>query len=501
MFKRIGCLFLSLCLLAAPVFARAEENVKTYVMAGFDGTNTYRTWDTNLFFQRMEQMTGVHFTFSQYQDSETWTQKKALMSAQDADLPDVLFKADLSGNEAASLFKRGVLIDLKPLLEENCPNLWKLLTDNPEYEDQIALPTGEIVSLPYITSAPVQNCMWINVKWLETLKLDKPTDLESLMNVLTAFKTKDPNQNGKQDEVPLAFLGAFDLKFLAHAFGLVANDYNVYAKDGQVHFMPLDANFREFVQWCRDMYTSGLLDRDGFTTSDSLRTVSDAKQAQTYGIVLTTAVTNIMPVDWSSNYEIVMPLSYNGAQVYRSFAGNLFRGTFAITSACDDPAAMLRWVDTLYGEEGSKLATVGVENVDYVVDGDGTWRLTDGTKNNSYFSSETLILSGSTPPGASADEFQTKYGDASIANLSRQLIELNKIAKRPFPYYDLTIDQIDQITPLQNEIGCYVDMQIARWVLGEEEISDESFSTFEKTLKEKGLDAFLAFWQDVLNKL
>ena len=79
--------------------------------------------------------------------------------------------------------------------------------------------------------------------------------------------------------------------------------------------------------------------------------------------------------------------------------------------------------------------------------------------------------------------------------------EANALSRRPFPYYHLTRAQEEQITPLQNKIGYYVDMQIARWVLGEEEISDASFAAFESTLDEMGLPAFLAFWQEVLESL
>lgn len=503
MLKRTFCMLLVLCVLFVNVssFAQEEtaESQKTYVMAGFDGSKTYRTWSSNLFFQRMQEKTGISFVFSQYDTSEAWTLKKAQFSADDADLPDVLFKADLTSSEAASLYQRGVLIDLKPLLQDNCPNLMKVFEEHPEYMDQLSLKTGEIVTLPYITLAPVQNCMWINKTWLNTLKLSAPTDTESLENVLRAFKTKDPNKNGKNDEIPLAFLGAFDLKFLAHAFGLTCNDYNVFEKDGKACFMPLEQNFRPFIRWCADMYASGLFDIDGFTTSDQLRSVTDSNAAQTYGIVLTTSITNIMPSQWVADYELLMPLSYDGRQVYRSFSGNLLRGTFAVTSKCSDPAAMLRWVDELYGEDGARLESIGMENVDYVIDGDGTWRLTDSAKNNNYFTSESLIVSGSTPPGISTDEFQTHYGDASVSVLSAQMLVMNGIVKRPFPYYDLTTEQIDYITPLQNDIGYYVDMQIARWVLGEEEISDESFLTFEQTLKDKGIDDFMAFWQAILD--
>ena len=46
-----------------------------------------------------------------------------------------------------------------------------------------------------------------------------------------------------------------------------------------------------------------------------------------------------------------------------------------------------------------------------------------------------------------------------------------------------------------------MDEQLARWVLGEEEISNESFAEFERQLNEMGLESFMTFWQDVLDNL
>ena len=493
-----------LCLLVIACFAPASAEESTaaadFVLAGFDGENTYRTWNTNLFFQRMEEKTGVKFSFLQYESAEKWSQAKAAMTAGDETLPDVLFKASLTSLETETLLNKGVLLDLKPLLEANCPNLVKLLNEHPEYWAQITDDSGRIGALPYISSAPVQNALWINKTWLNELKLSAPTDIASLEAVLTAFKTRDPNKNGKADEIPLAFLGPFDLKFLAHGFGLCANDYNMYAEDGTAKFMPLSENFRPFIEWCRKMYADGLFDKNGFSTSDTIRSVTDSNAAKVYGVIITTAVTNILPSEWATEYEILMPLTYNGQTVYRAFTDKLFRGTFALTTKCQNPEKALQWVDLLYSEEGSKLESVGLENVDYLVDGDGTWRLSETTSGNSYFTSGALITSGVTPPGASADDFQTRYTDSAIADLSRQMIALNKAVSRPFPNYDLTAEEIDIVTPLQNDIGYTVDMQIARWVLGEEEISDESFDAFEQTLKDKGLDRFIAFWQGILDK-
>ena len=81
---------LFMCVLALAVPAIAEES---FTMAGYDDSGTGHVWETNLFFQRMEEKTGVHFAFQQFTDSQTWQQKKAELLSGD-EMPDVLFKAD-----------------------------------------------------------------------------------------------------------------------------------------------------------------------------------------------------------------------------------------------------------------------------------------------------------------------------------------------------------------------------------------------------------------------
>ena len=49
MFKRLLCILVAALI---PCAALAE-----YTMAGYDEANTYRTWSTNKFFQRMEELT------------------------------------------------------------------------------------------------------------------------------------------------------------------------------------------------------------------------------------------------------------------------------------------------------------------------------------------------------------------------------------------------------------------------------------------------------------
>ncbi|MBQ9264813.1 MAG: hypothetical protein IJ189_11495 [Clostridia bacterium] len=481
-------------------WAMAEGTKNAYVMAGFDDTNL-RQWESNRFFIRMEELTGVSFSFRQYTDLAAWKSYKASLT-KDGELPDVLFKAMLTPSECIDLKEKGVLIDLKPYLEKYAPHIWAILQEQKDALEAVTLPDGSIVALPYLNAVPAQNYIWINQQWLDYLRLDMPTTAEELVNVLTAFQTRDPNRNGKKDEIPLGFLGPFDLKFLAHAFGLICNDYNIFEQNGQVKFMPLEENYRLFVTWCRDLYQAGLLDSNGFSTADSLRRVTDKNATPMYGAIMTTVPGNLFQVTWAEQYTVVPPLTYEGKQVYRDFFGSVQRGTFAITSACASPETLLQWVDFLYTEEGAILSTAGQENIDYLVDGDGSWRLVEAAQSNSSaFIASELMDGGAAMPGITPSEFILRFNgqtDAYRANMEKQ-IELKSLCVRPFPYVSLTTAQEAEVTRMQNQLGAYVDVQLARWVLGEETISDASFEQFKNTLEEKGLSAFLAFWQDVLD--
>lgn len=500
--KRVFCVLIVIFICLSGYALAEEAPAQRFTLAGFDNTQ-YRDWTSNKFFVRMEEKTGIHFELKQYADEKAWTQAKASMQAGASDLPDALFKAGLTGEECINMRANGVLIDLKPYLETCCPNLWAALQEQTEALSAITLPDGSIAALPFITSPSLQNYIWVNQEWLKNLKLDIPATAQEFLDMLSAFKTRDPNRNGKADEIPLGFLGPFDLKFLAHAFGLIANDYNVFVDGGQVKYMPLEDNFRLFITWCRDLYADGLLDKNGFVSTDDMRTVTDSKATATYGAIITPMAADVFQVSWAENYTIMLPLSYEGSRVYRDFAGPALRGTFAVTSHCEDPEAVLRWVDNLYTLEGSVLASIGQQNVDYLVDGDGTWRYLDAVQNNfDTFRGANLIEGGTAEqPGVSASEFERLMsGSSMVQDILAKQKEFQQYVKMPFPYYTLTAEQSAAVAPMQAKLGYYVDMQIARWVLGEEEISDDTFDAFHAKLEELGLTEFLAFWQDVLNQ-
>ena len=495
MVRRLATLLLAVIVLL-PLAAFTEQAL---VMAGYEEKDTFRDWSNNLFFERMQQRTGVAFTFQQLNSWEDWQQAKANMLAGAVALPEVLFKAGLTPAETLTWLEAGLLIDLAPLLEQHAPNLWRLLEEHADMRAAITLPDGRIGALPFLNLEPTQNALWINRKWLSALKLQAPESPEELMQVLLAFKDNDPNQNGRRDEKPLSFIGPYDLKYLTQGFGLVANDFNMFERDGQAMFLPLEPGFEDYVKWLVSLRQQGLMDRDSFYTADALRLVQDAKGVQTYGAFLAPLPSSFLPTEWAQDYVVVAPFAHQGQRLWRSAVGRATPGTFALTTACSEPERMLEWVDYLYTQEGATLATNGLEGVDYLVDGDGTWRMTDVAQQQGFLA-ESTISTGAVPPGVSNQGFQARSGQVLVQHVTSELEKVAKYAADPFPPFSLTAQQEAEVGPMQQRIGKYVDEAIARFALGEWEATEAQFATFRAELEALGVAEFTAFWQRVLEQ-
>lgn len=496
--KGIACL-LALAMLLMTFAAGAEG---AYTMAGFDGDGVNHDWNTNLFFQRMEGKTGVAFEFQQVMDYDRWQSVKESYASGEEPMPDVLFKAGLSTQEMQEWFAAGKIIDLKPYLEEHAPNLSALLQQHPEWEKAITLPTGEIPALPYINELQNNNAMWINQAWLNTLQLETPATAQELTEVLRAFKQNDPNMNGKQDEIPLAFLSLWDLKFLGHAFGLIGNDYNIYVdENGQAQSTLNSEKNRAFLGWLNQLWEEKLLDQQGFSTADSLRAITDEKAAITYGVMLAPTPLTLVPGKALEQYVLLMPLTFEGKQVYRDLNGDLVRGTFAIGAGCKNPAELVAWVDYLYTEEGCRLAQAGLENVDYVVHEDGTWSWVEDMETvASSVLAEVAIAEGGLMPGLSSVEFQRSYDEKETARAVDALAEMKKVSVEPCPQLWFTEEEQTRLAELQMTLGKYAEQNMVWFVTGEVELNDENWNAFCAKLEELGLQEMLEIFQRAIEK-
>ncbi len=493
--KAIG-MVLALFFIAGVIPGAYAEDA--FTIAGYDHEDTGHVWTENLFFQRMEERTGVHLKFAQYMTEPAWQAAKDGMLAGTIELPDALFKADLTTQETMKWFEAGKLIDLRPYLEQYAPNLWALLNTHPEWMEAVTLPTGKIVALPAIDELQFNNAMWINVSWLSRAGLDMPTTAEELTEVLRVFRDRDMNGNGKRgDEVPLTFSSLWDLRFLAHAFGINANDYYVTMDEsGKVREVLTSDENRAFLTWLHQLWTEGLLDETGFSGLRNMNNSTDEKAAVVYGVMLSSTPVALVNAAALKEYALLDPLVYEDKQIYRDLTGDVIRGTFAITSACQDPAALVAWVDYLYTEDGFILSEAGEAGEEFSWNDDGTWlwETTSETLVNSVLPAATL-RSGISMPGYASIDFQKKIDDHSTLQVVDNLLRLKAFDTLPYPMVYLTDEQQARVDELIWNIGKYAEYQMVWFVTGDVELNDETWAEFCAQVKSLGVDEMVSIWQ------
>lgn len=136
------------------------------------------------------------------------------------------------------------------------------------------LSDGTYAAMNYGTSK-AESCgqvMWINSEWLKELSLEIPRTTEELRDVLWAFKNRDPNRNGKRDEIPLVgSMESYSLNpvfFLLNSYIYCDPYHTMHCMDnGNQLFVPETDAFMDGIEYCRELYEEELLDDRCFSYS------------------------------------------------------------------------------------------------------------------------------------------------------------------------------------------------------------------------------------------
>jgi putative aldouronate transport system substrate-binding protein len=306
------------------------------------------------------------------------------------------------------------------------------------------------------------------------------------------------NGNGKRsDETPLTFSSLWDLRFLAHAFGINANDYHVTMdENGKVTEVLTSDQNRAFLTWLHQLWEEELLDDVGFSGLRDAGVNTDEDAPVVYGMMLSSTPAQLVPAAVLKDYVTLDPLVYGGKQVYRDLTGDVIRGAFAITSACKDPVALVKWVDYLYTEEGFILAEAGVAGEEFAWNDDGSWlwETTSELLVNSVLPRAT-IRSGMSMPSYASVPFQQKIDDAATLRVVNSLLRLKEFDSLPYPLVYLTEEQQTRLNELIWNIGKYAEYQMVWFVAGDVELNDQTWQEFCQQVKALGVDELVSILQ------
>ncbi len=349
-------------------------------------------------YKELEKRTGMHIEFQHPPIAQEQEQLNLLVAS--GKYPDVIewnFLQSFAGGPARAL-KDGVILRLNDLIDQYAPNFKKVLTDHPDWRKQIVTDEGDIYCFPFLRGDPYLLTFTgptVRKDWLDKLGLPVPTTVDEWHDMLVAFKTKDPNGNGKADE--LAFTpwfsegsrsarGAYVRNFLIGAWGITAEWYQ---DKGQVKYAPLQPEFKEFLKTIAQWFKEGLIDPDYVSSNQSS---VDAKVTgnQLGSLVMNTGsgIGKYNPLLTTRDPKSKLVAAPNvvlkkGDKPLLGHRENVYpgQGSAAITSANKRVVETVKWLDYGYSPEGNMLFNFGIEGVTYTMVS-GTPTFTDAVLND-----------------------------------------------------------------------------------------------------------------------
>jgi len=129
---------------------------------------------------------------------------------------------------------------------------------------------------------------WMNEKWVANLGMNIPTTTAEFRTLLEAFRDRDPNRNGRRDEIPAAGnttgRGRID-DFLINAF--IYNDTRdrlTVDNNGRVDVIYNKAEYREALRYINGLVRDGLiLDQIYTLDGNGLRAIIESQSVSTVG--------------------------------------------------------------------------------------------------------------------------------------------------------------------------------------------------------------------------
>ncbi|MCI8601924.1 MAG: extracellular solute-binding protein [Oscillospiraceae bacterium] len=460
--------------------------------------------------QKLQQEANVDITW-QIEQSADWPTKKSVLLAS-GKLPDLFFGADLLDGEVNT----GSFIDWAPYIDQTT-NIKQFLEEYPDAKSMATTADGKIFGIPNMIAFRPESgdVLYVNKTWCDQLEIALPKTTDDFFNMLIAFRDKDPNGNGEQDEIGITGVGgtvtadsltdAGALAWVFPAFGVVMNHDDTYCmvKDGTPEFQPITDNYRAAVEYIAKMWAENLIDREYF----SLDFATQAAKFRGETLLLGSGSGWTMSNNTGDNlkhYEIIPPLTGpNGDQYWNAstYEYKMYVNRTAIAATCANVEAAVHFFDLCYDEWNGFQLTYGSEGIatEKGADGNPAFIATP----EGYTDPEWKFVNGldtNAPTWASADFVASITGENDAMEKYRNDVYYSEYflneSKMPYIVYDA--DTLQELSILKTDINSYIKQSFADFVVNG--VTDDSWNAYLDQLNRMSVDKLIQIYTDGYNK-
>ncbi len=493
-------------------------------------------WNNNQFSKWYEERTGVHAEFQSVGIEDQWPETMAKVNAMltAGEIPDVFMNIQFSNAQLMLYGQQGLFLPLEKYIADYGVEIKKVYKDYPDTEKVITAPDGHIYSMPYVNDC--YHCkaggqrMWVYKPWLDKLGLKMPETLDEFREMLVAFKTRDPNGNGQNDEAPLMadsetfltnyFMGSF--MYIPFTGTNARDPWLIVGDDGKVQFVANRDEWREGLRYIAGLYKDGLIAKESFTQNgDQLRRVGDKKGDRILGAVRAFYWGSFLTIDDDSpdaawrDYVCVPTLKGpQGTQISTwDYYAPWANGRFVVTNACKNPAVAVMWADGQYELEAQMRSYSGVKDKTWRwakqgekgINGKqalwttiGTWsELPDGTwwgQNGTNYRSNDYRL------GEVVDPKNPTFEQPLYTNSRDNYFPHKQPQELQLPPVYLNEDQAATAAEIATNLNSHINASTAQFIIGSLKIDDDGvWKKYVDTIEQIGLESYLATYQEALD--
>ncbi|MBO2945496.1 extracellular solute-binding protein [Paenibacillus sp. F411] len=373
------------------------EPVKLNILAN-TAPQVKKNYNEMQMFKELKEMTNVDVEWTQV-GWEQLAEKKNIVIAS-GDLPDAFYgRGVLLDQEIVKLGSQGAIIPLEDLIEQHAPNVKKVFEQRPDFKTMLTATDGHIYSLPTFVERDfneIPSVLFINKKWLDQLDIAVPTTTDEFYEALKAFKEKDPNGNGKADEVPFSFLfnnAQNGSNSLAGSFGIKLDDprNNLYVDNGTVKYAPEQPEYQAYLEYLGKLFKENLVDQEVFTHDQNTYLTKVRSTDVPIGAFFGFSKISIFG-GLNEDYVPVPPLKGpDNKQGWLRMPAAVSKGSFAITSSNEHPEVTMKWMDAMFEEMLSFQFEIGPIGLTVKENSDGTFEkmpIPDGMNSGDFKHSE-----------------------------------------------------------------------------------------------------------------
>lgn len=385
-------------------------------------------------YKAIAEATGVNIEFNML--PETSYQQTMTLSIAAQDYPD-LFNQSVGTYDSnlQGAIEDGVLIDMMEYAEEYAPDWYAAYLSDGNYAASLTNSDGSVAKICNKTLPVVTQQALIRGDWLDALDLEAPTDLDSLTDVLRAFKSEYNTTNALLINSDLDSAAEFAFNFSAMGFKMLNFQLKEPGSNEVIAGVATD-EYIEYLLYLHSLYEEGLITDDFMSISKE----NGNWESSYYGGECGVWQDDCKYADAAyaqfaddPNWDAV-PFIFSDREYHMAQSMTAGLTSMHISTTCPDPEIAMSFLNYGFTDEGGALVAFGTEGTTYVENDDGSLSYCDIITNNpdglSYDQAVVLYLSSNWMPyeadqrslslsytedAVEAIDLWTSYGDDAMS--------------------------------------------------------------------------------------